>query len=249
MRLKQSAACGTPLAYRRGCRCQDCRDANARYERERKDGLHGPRVFRVDCLEGFRWCTKCEQPKPVSEFARNSSREDGLAIWCRRCTSGYHTAYYAEDPEPVKHRTDGARRKRIANGSTRERDYQAKYREEHRGDLRYEMTRRLTSITKDPGRSARGVTINVDDLVALYLAQGGFCALSGRSLKLKSDGPKDPEALSIDRRDNSRGYHADNIRLVIWSVNLALSGWGTTHFLELCRDIVAHQGSDHAAVG
>lgn len=32
-------------------------------------------------------CTKCKALKPVTEFAKNRSRPDGLFIWCRQCAA------------------------------------------------------------------------------------------------------------------------------------------------------------------
>jgi hypothetical protein len=64
-------------------------------------------------------------------------------------------------------------------------------------------------------------TISVDDLVNLWLAQGGKCVVSGVFLTHHKDGSgtKDFNA-SIDRISNERGYSPENVRLVCYRVNI-----------------------------
>lgn len=52
---------------------------------------------------------------------------------------------------------------------------------------------------------------------------------------------RNPFAPSADRKDNSKGYTTDNVRLVLASVNIALSDWGDRHFDQMCRAYVAKQ--------
>lgn len=53
---------------------------------------------------------------------------------------------------------------------------------------------------------------------------------------------RNPFAPSADRKDNTRGYTTDNVRLVLASVNIALSDWGDAHFDQMCRAYVAKSG-------
>ncbi len=51
----------------------------------------------------MKYCGKCQQEKPVSEFAKHSKRKDGLQTMCRACKTIYdraehqrNSAYYYE---------------------------------------------------------------------------------------------------------------------------------------------------------
>lgn len=38
-------------------------------------------------------CTKCGEEKPRSDFSSSKKSQDGLAYWCRTCSSEYHRAW------------------------------------------------------------------------------------------------------------------------------------------------------------
>lgn len=40
-------------------------------------------------------CSKCQKSKPLSEFAKNKSKKDGLSVNCRECKSAYNKAHYS----------------------------------------------------------------------------------------------------------------------------------------------------------
>ena len=42
-------------------------------------------------------CTGCRRRKPLTEFAKNSSRKDGLQIYCRACHSKRIKAHYVKN--------------------------------------------------------------------------------------------------------------------------------------------------------
>lgn len=70
------------------------------------------------------------------------------------------------------------------------------------------------------------------------------CSLTGLPFSPERTGSgRNPYAPSIDRRDNGRGYTIDNVRIVLASVNVALSDWGDAHFDTMCRAYVAKQGA------
>lgn len=61
------------------------------------------------------------------------------------------------------------------------------------------------------------------------------CALTGIPFSPVRHGEKrNPYAPSIDRIDSRGGYTMSNVRIVLLSVNLALSDWGEAHFAEIC---------------
>jgi hypothetical protein len=79
------------------------------------------------------------------------------------------------------------------------------------------------------------VTITKADIFALKEKQNGRCALSGVKLKWK---PKSGwKKASVDRIDNNKGYTPDNIRLVAWGVNQALSDNDYEDFIKMCHKL------------
>lgn len=79
------------------------------------------------------------------------------------------------------------------------------------------------------------------DILRLLLEQGYSCAVSGSYFTPDCfDGEGiSPYQPSVDRKDASRGYERDNIRIVCLLVNLAMSNWGAEPLLEVSRRIVA----------
>ena len=112
-------------------------------------------------------------------------------------------------------------------------------------ELRIDLEQRikLVSILKDRCNSARdrarnsGMKYDIDwkYLLSIYT---GRCALTGIYFDLWGDvgkGKKNPYTVSLDRIDSTRGYTKDNVRLVLWAVNWALSDWGEEVFDTICE--------------
>ncbi len=105
-------------------------------------------------------------------------------------------------------------------------------RSKHLGLVRREIVADAPYITKD-------------EFVALYEAQRGRCALTGREF---ADGPRTahhftlPGVPSLDRIDQRKGYVAGNVRLVIFEANRARGDGDDEELVALCHDIIAHMG-------
>jgi 5-methylcytosine-specific restriction endonuclease McrA len=44
-----------------------------------------------------KWCPRCSQHKSIAFFSRNKRRSDGLASWCKLCSSEYGKQYQKEN--------------------------------------------------------------------------------------------------------------------------------------------------------
>lgn len=88
------------------------------------------------------------------------------------------------------------------------------------------------------GAPARGMLFGLapEDVMALWNAQGGKCALTGRTMTLTGG----MTAASIDRIDSQGGYTADNVWLVCWAVNLMKQAMTVEEFGDWCKAIVFH---------
>ena len=87
--------------------------------------------------------------------------------------------------------------------------------------------------------------IDYEYLIQLWDIQNGKCAISGRNLDLQPFGYKgqvNPNAPSVDRITPALGYTKDNVRIVCYQVNVALSEFGENALLQLCSDILAFRG-------
>ena len=52
-----------------------------------------------------------------------------------------------------------------------------------------------------------------------------------------------PFAPSIDRRDATKGYTVENIRVICWAANLLLGTWGDGPALDVAKGIANRQPS------
>lgn len=91
--------------------------------------------------------------------------------------------------------------------------------------------------------TAKNVDFNLthEFLISLWENQNGKCAITHRQLDLQSYGSKgqvNPNAPSIDRIIPSKGYVIDNVRLVIYHINVAMSDFGIDELRSLARDIL-----------
>jgi hypothetical protein len=86
---------------------------------------------------------------------------------------------------------------------------------------------------------ARGMAdrITHDDVVALFMAQRGLCALTGVRLDLtaKKKLMRNPDRPTLDRIDTSLGYVPGNCRLVTLIANVARCDFGDDEFYRMCE--------------
>lgn len=107
------------------------------------------------------------------------------------------------------------------------------------------ITLSLESCFKEIIRAAarrRPCTLTVEELVALYHAQEGRCALTGWPMTLTRRAGRVPTNLSLDRIDSTKDYTLSNVQLVCQIANQSKSDNDTASFLTLCLAIAVHQG-------
>lgn len=113
-----------------------------------------------------------------------------------------------------------------------------------RDGIEFALRARLRTAKAKAGQRGYEFSLTLEDLLQLYTTQKGRCALSNRILEIGGRTSKTNEsqnAISLDRIDVSKGYVKNNVRLVVWVVNLALRKWGDAAFISLCRDVAAFQ--------
>lgn len=84
-----------------------------------------------------------------------------------------------------------------------------------------------------------GASITTNDIIQLFSQQKGLCAITHRPMLLETEAWH-PHRPSIDRIDNSKGYHKDNIRLVWLFVQVARCKWTDQQLIECCGEVWAN---------
>lgn len=89
------------------------------------------------------------------------------------------------------------------------------------------------------GAQERGIPVEItrDDVEQMIAPM--VCTATGVALTWGS--PNDPFRPSIDRRDNSGGYMADNVRIVCTMYNLAKNRWTEADVLAMARALVERE--------
>lgn len=86
---------------------------------------------------------------------------------------------------------------------------------------------------------ARGLTCDLTLGQVVELAKPMVCSVTKLPLRWDKEGSsfRNPWAPSIDRLDNSRGYHSDNIRLVCCAFNIMRSDFSDDVVRTLARAV------------
>ena len=178
-------------------------------------------------------CKRCGKEKPLTEFHFRPEQGQYRAE-CKEC---YRAAMNARR-DPI----DNRRRVKAwvqANPEKRRAQYRRNYLATRR-NLRRAIGKTLTTTRSACKRRGIEVAIKADDVVALYEAQNGCCALTGRPLQWGTKGVQ-RDTLSIDRIDQSRGYVLSNIRLVTYQANFARNRFSDEELLEFCKAVLARR--------
>ncbi len=115
-------------------------------------------------------CSKCGTEKDRTDFHKDSSRRDGLCVWCKACAKKNTDGYYQRNKEQVKEK---ARISRAQMGPTR------------LAELNREYSRRWRGRNPDYSRTAvlARYGLTVETYAAMLRAQGGGCAICGSTEK------------------------------------------------------------------
>lgn len=200
----------------------------------------------------MKTCRHCKVELPNDRFYSSKETRDRLQSWCKECTRERARAAY----DPVKRasywvsRDKPRERSRVAkimrDPAAFEEERQRRRR--NRKAFTYKsprtfLTQKLKQLTTGVStkRSRWDNTLTPDELVAMWHAQAGLCALSGRPLTYVPAPEKyrsvDTNA-SIDRINNDLPYTAANCRLVCWDVNRSRGRSSDYEFYAMCEAVV-----------
>lgn len=135
---------------------------------------------------------------------------------------------------------------------------EARYRDNNRGSRREQQLEyyakayrsphgRALSLCKSAKRRAKslGVAFELEPSAIEAFIVFSRCELTGIAFDLSdhSDSYTSPWAPSLDRKDPRGGYTAENVRVVCWAVNRALSDWGLPVLLQLAEALAQRQSA------
>ena len=149
-------------------------------------------------------CIECKEHKPGSAFAGAFNDTEKCKVHIGRCYVCFRKLRMAQLHDAIR------------NGSLEN---------FLNGELAVAKDRTKKHNVKHP-TDVRDFDITVPFLVDLFERQDGRCALSGLPMlttthidERPDDARCNPNKLSIDRIDSSRGYTEDNVQLVRWRLN------------------------------
>lgn len=93
---------------------------------------------------------------------------------------------------------------------------------------------------RNKGRHEELMTLTPDQIAAKLEAQDNLCFWTGIPLNLHPETERDLFAPSLDRVDNDKGYHDDNVVICCWAANAARGIADAERFCEWLRAVVRH---------
>jgi hypothetical protein len=151
----------------------------------------------------------CAIHQEVAVWHRNSRRASGGQWTCRAC---------------ARDKSRGLRRK---------------WRTEHTDPFQYNLKKSFTLAKHHSKKIGREFTITFDEVLALWEAQGGRCAISGVPMDhFPGDGERRRNKVTMDRIDCARGYTPDNVWLITDWANRAKSDLTREELLLFAHGVI-----------
>lgn len=186
-------------------------------------------------------CLICKEELDFDAFNKDPTRKDGHSPWCRGCTKKYKQNYYLKNKEKL---LENSKSRRLAN-IEKIREYDRIRGKETKRRLRNRDTWRGKSVSliasmrassKERGYEWCDEWWNADDLAKRI--ENGYCERTGIQFELlrfiNELYKTNPLAPSVDRIDNTKGYHPGNVQIVTWFYN----NMKRDHPQELIDDLI-----------
>jgi hypothetical protein len=169
-------------------------------------------------------CSKCKLEKDVSEFTKNKSRSDGLALQCKSCIK---TGY-----DQHKHRY---------------REKQKEYRKENRESIRVKNRERYSlEKSREYGNSLKGKFSSYKSNakqrdISFNITFEEFTEFWGKPCTYCGD---DIDTVGIDRVDSGKGYIVSNLTACCTECNLMKRHHSRDFFIKKLKRIIRHTGDN-----
>lgn len=159
-----------------------------------------------------RECSKCKMRKLSSEFYKDFQSRLGHHSRCGSCMKESSRVREAKKPKDYRKKLSG------------------QWRETNRAKV-------LMARAKERAKS-KGLEYSLDGCASLIqgVIDAGVCELTGIPFRL--DGGKTWDSPSLDRIDSSEGYFLENVRVVLYCVNVMANIWGENKIIEIADAIM-----------
>jgi len=148
-------------------------------------------------------CTECGKEKPISEFYKQKNGKYGVKGNCKECHSLWHKRYHIENRD----RENAVNERWRQNNLERRKEMTRIYNNSSNG-----IYQKLKSRSK---RKNRVCTITKDSFVKWHKSVGRVCEYCGYThdelVKFDVRYSKRAKRLTIDRKDNDKGYIDGNL--------------------------------------
>lgn len=163
-------------------------------------------------------CTKCSRVRPIIEYTKaRQGKYLYWHAWCKSCryerTRAYHTLHHVELEA----------KKKI-------------YKENNPINALYGCWKNVAVR-----RAPKDHSITKQDVYALYKKQNGLCAISGIKMTWVN-GTRRPlsTSISIDRKNNKKGYTKQNIQFVCYAINSFKQDMTLQQVINMAKAIIKH---------
>ncbi len=171
-------------------------------------------------------CSKCQQAKELSEFYKDKHKHDGLTLSCKQCISkvgGVYRERIRNDDGLRQERNNYQKRYRRLNIKKQREYYKLKKREYNRvpAGKYWNMRGRARHSNID-------FNLTQKEFVDWFVTQRLQCHYCETDLEFGNGGAdKSFSGLTVDRKDNERGYEIENICLACRRCNTVKGSWFT----------------------
>lgn len=177
-------------------------------------------------------CSKCSKIKPLDEFYKNKTTQDGLNCWCKSCVKVYQQEH-REQAIKYHQKYRQEHREQIAK-------YDKKYRQKHHKEI-LKQQKKFCMLHQDERKKCQQNYYRTIKGHLRYIFNGAkqrcnnleckdYKNYGERGIKIKFTSDEfvdyvinelqiDPRGLTIDRIDNNGNYEKGNIRFVTSAVN------------------------------
>lgn len=179
---------------------------------------------RLEYSNEFR-CGRCKRILSRNSFKWGKKRRRS---YCIECTTASRKEYHSSNYKINRANHDAWRKKCLYEG----------------GDtaLKWYFTRHINQYKRRSRINNYKCTITPNQLVELYHKQNGLCYYTGQQLRWNTygvgSGNTPNDALSVDRRDNNRGYEIDNVVLCTYEVNSIKRHLSEQQLYDMCSKIL-----------
>ena len=167
-------------------------------------------------------CKACGLEKDHTLFTKDPRNSYGYGAKCKECFNARQRELYPN--RPIKRPKGGD---------------QYKYHKKYNKDW-IRTCVGWASTCAHGCKARRDCSITKDDILSMWDDQKGICALTGLPMDYTAS-KRAYNRPSVDRIDNSKGYHKDNVRLVWHFPNQAKNEFSDEQLFDLCEQITKHR--------